>query len=151
MDTDNDLEQLFEELKIYETLWSKDVEKGFLKRYLKKYGPDSLFYKVKENDKIRYYTYYPSSIAKNLKKKDTIQSRNALIGEFTEKFVKYLFSKTELVSKKKLYIVNNAICPELGLTANSPADIVVSSRNERILDKNDIYLIGEVKMSLVWN
>ena len=54
MDTDNDLEQLFEELKIYETLWSKDVEKGFLKRYLKKYGPGSLFYKVKENDKIIY-------------------------------------------------------------------------------------------------
>jgi hypothetical protein len=42
MDTDNDLERLFEELKIYETLWSKDVEKGFLKRYLKKYRPDSL-------------------------------------------------------------------------------------------------------------
>ncbi|SHF22216.1 hypothetical protein SAMN02745195_02129 [Thermoanaerobacter uzonensis DSM 18761] len=151
MVTEHDFEQLFKELKIYETLWSKDVEKGFLKMYLKEYGIDSLFYKVEENDNIRYYTYYPSSISRNLKKKDTIQSRNALIGEFTEKFVKYLFSRTEIVSEKKLYVVNDVICPELGLTASSPADIVISSKNERVLNKDDIYLIGEIKMSLVWN
>lgn len=144
--------KLFKELQITQNLWNKDVEKGFFEIHLntKKIPPEKLFYELREDDLIKYYAYYPQKLSKVIKKKDTLQSRNSYIGEYTEKFVKHLFEELKIVQENNLYVINNVVCEELGLTSKTPADIVISTKKEPS-SKNDILLIGEVKMSIVWN
>lgn len=143
----------FTSLQITQNLWSKDVEKGFFEIYLniKKIPPEKLFYKLRENGLEKYYAYYPQKLSKTIRKKDTLQSRNSYIGEYTEKFVKYLFEQLEVVKQNNLYVINKVACEELGLTSKTPADVVISLKKEEPLSKEDILLIGEVKMSIVWN
>ena len=61
-------------------LWTKDKEIGFFNESSKFATPEQLFY---VNDDSRYYAYWPKSYKG---KKTTLQSRNALIENFTEKF-----------------------------------------------------------------
>ena len=82
-------------------------------------------------------------------KKTTIQSRNSLIGSFTEKWATDIIQ--QMVNDNKLYAVQGAMCEEIALTRQSPADVVIS-RSKGIEQKpEDILVIFEVKMSLVWN
>ena len=90
--------------------------------------------------------YWPKG---NKGKKATLQSRNSLIGNFTEKWTTDLFQT--LVEDKGLYAIQGAVCDEIGLTNRSPADVVISKKKDVILDPKDIVLIIEVKMSIVWN
>ena len=60
-------------------MWSKNSEISFFKECENFASPEQLFYLTEDN---KYLAYWP----KNYKgKKSTLQSRNSLIGNFTEK------------------------------------------------------------------
>lgn len=124
-------------------LWNKEVERRFFTESVKFATPEQLFYLT---DKNRYLAYWPKGYDG---KKSTLQSRNALIGNFTEKWTTDLIQ--EIVKDKRLFAVQGAICEEIALTNMSPADVVIS-RNKNINQQvEDIVAIIEVKMSIVWN
>ena len=124
-------------------LWNKEVERRFFTESVKFATPEQLFYVT---DKNRYLAYWPKGYDG---KKSTLQSRNALIGNFTEKWTTDLIQ--EIVKDKGLFAVQGAICDEIALTNMSPADVVIS-RNKNINQQaEDIVAIIEVKMSIVWN
>ncbi|MBI5043237.1 MAG: hypothetical protein HZC10_05290 [Nitrospirae bacterium] len=123
--------------------WNKEVERRFFTESVKFATPEQLFYVT---DKNRYLAYWPKGYDG---KKSTLQSRNALIGNFTEKWTTDLIQ--EVVKDKGLFAVQGAICEEIALTNMSPADVVIS-RNKSIDQRpEDILAIIEVKMSIVWN
>ncbi len=125
------------------SLWNEDIEKLFFNKSLDFATPEQLFYL---SDKEKYYAYWP----KNYKgKKTTLQSRNALIGKFTEKWATDILNT--IVNHKKLFAVKGAICNEIALTRQSPADVVISTNNKIEQKASDIKVIFEVKMSIVWN
>src|SRR3972149_2290921 len=97
-------------------------------------------------DKKRYLAYWPKNYDG---KKSTLQSRNALIGNFTEKWTTDLIQ--EIVKDKGLFAVQGAICEEIALTSMSPADVVISKNKNINQQPEDIVAIIEVKMSVVWN
>lgn len=124
-------------------LWNKEVEKNFFTESVKFATPEQLFYVT---DKNRYLAYWPKGYDG---KKGTLQSRNALIGNFTEKWTTDLIQ--EAVKDKGLFAVQGAICDEIALTNKSPADVVISKGKNINQRPGDIVAIIEVKMSIVWN
>ncbi|MBC8489690.1 MAG: hypothetical protein H8D45_27030 [Bacteroidetes bacterium] len=124
-------------------LWTKEKEIEFFNDSGKFATPEQLFY---FGDDSRYYAYWPKSYKG---KKSTLQSRNALIGNFTEKYSVDLLQ--DFANSKGLYAVQGAICNEIGLTPQSPADVVLSRKKQREQKTKDITAIFEVKMSIVWN
>jgi hypothetical protein len=124
-------------------LWNKDVESKFFTESVKFATPEQLFYVT---DKNRYFAYWPKGYDG---KKSTLQSRNALIGNFTEKWTTDLIQ--EVVKDKGLFAVQGAICDEIALTNMSPADVVISKSKNINQRPEDIVAIIEVKMSIVWN
>lgn len=127
----------------YEKMWSKEAELLFFKESRNFASPEQLFYLTEDN---RYLAYWP----KNYKgKKSTLQSRNSLIGNFTEKWTTDLIKN--LLQDEGLHAIQGVRCDEIGLNSRSPADIVISTRNKTQLKPKDILMIFEVKMSLTWN
>jgi len=124
-------------------LWSKDIEKSFFNKSFEFATPEKLFYVTNDN---KYLAYWPKGYKG---KKSTLQSRNSLIGKFTEKWTTDLLK--EVVKNTGLYAVQGAKCKELSLTDMSPADVVISKSNNIIQQPEDILIIIEVKMSVVWN
>jgi hypothetical protein len=124
-------------------LWNKEQEIRFFTEAKEFAKVEQLFYR---GDDGRYYAYWP----KNYKGvKGTLQARNALIGGFTEKWSADLLQ--DFAQSKGCYVVQGAICDEIGLPRLSPADLAVC-RTKNINQKpEDITLIIEVKMSVVWN
>lgn len=126
-----------------EKLWNKKSEERFFNEAMKFSTPEQLFY---VSDKDKYLAYWPKDYKG---KKNTLQSRNSLIGKFTEKWTTNLVQ--EVVNNKKLFAVQGAICEEIALPKLSPGDVVIS-KNKNIYQKpEDILAIIEVKMSVVWN
>ncbi len=125
------------------TLWNKDQEKDFFNNALSLASPEKLFYLTKDGN---YYAYWPKKYKGN---KTTLQSRNSFIGSYTEKYTSELFE--EISGKLNCYSVQGIICDEIGLTKNSRADVAICKTNNIIQKAEDIRLILEVKMSVVWN
>ena len=125
-------------------LWNPETETEFFTNATNSFAsPEQLFYVADDG---RYLAYWP----KNYKgKTSTLQSRNALIGNFTEKWTKDLLETC--VKPEGLYAVQGAVCRELELTSQSPGDVVISTKNNTQLNAEDILVIVEVKMSVVWN
>lgn len=124
-------------------LWTKDKEIEFFNEARKFATPEQLFYL---GDDSHYYAYWPKSYKGS---KSTLQSRNALIGNFTEKYtVDLLQNFANLIG---LYAVQGTICDEIGLTNQSPADVAFCKSKQREQKSKDIIVIFEVKMSIVWN
>lgn len=124
-------------------LWNKYQEKLFFINSKSFASPKQLFYKTDDG---RYLAYWPKRYKG---KKSTMQAKNSLIGNFTEKWVSDLFNN--LIDDENLFIVQQARIPSLGITSKSPADIVISTDDKKILKASQVKLICEVKMSLVWN
>lgn len=124
-------------------LWDKDFEKKFFIESMGFATPEQLFY-VTNSDK--YVAYWPKGY---LGEKSTLQSRNSLIGNFTEKWTTDLIQK--VINDKGLFAVQGAICEEIALTNMSPADVVISKKKNINQNPEDILAIFEVKMSIVWN
>ncbi len=124
-------------------LWNKHQEKLFFLNSKSFASPKQLFYKTEDG---RYLAYWPK---KYRGRKSTLQARNSLIGNYTEKWVADLFE--EIIGDENLHIVQQARIPSVGITSKSPADIVVATADKKILKASQVKLICEVKMSLVWN
>jgi len=124
-------------------LWSKDEERIFFKKTLEIATPEQLFYLT---DYGRFLAYWPK---KYKGKKTTLQSRNAFIGSYTEKWVKDLL--TPLAREFEAYAIHNVVCDEIGLGERSPADVAIVKTPKRGQKPEDILLLVEVKMSIVWN
>ena len=124
-------------------LWNKEQEIRFFTEAREFAKVEQLFYR---GDDGRYYAYWPKIY---MGIKDTLQARNALIGGFTERWSADLLQ--DFAQSKGCYVVQGAICDEMGLSKKSPADLAVC-RTKNINQKpEDITLIIEVKMSVVWN
>jgi hypothetical protein len=124
-------------------LWTKSKEIEFFTESKKFATPEQLFY---FGDDSRYYAYWPKSYRG---KKTTLQSRNALIGNFTERYSVDLLQG--FANTQNLYAVQGVICNEIGLTAQSTADVALCQSRQREQPVSNIKAIFEVKMSIVWN
>jgi len=126
-----------------EKLWNEEVEQRFFNEAQKFTTTEQLFY---VSDAGKYLAYWPKSYDG---KKSTLQSRNALIGNFTEKWTTDLIQG--IVKDKGLFAVQGAVCNEIALSNMSPADVVISRSKNINQAPEDILAIIEVKMSVVWN
>ncbi len=105
-------------------LWQKQNEIDFFKKSIDFATPEQLFYITEEN---KFYAYWQ----KNYKgTKSTLQSRNALIGTYTEKWCVELFN--EIGNKFNGYSIQGVICEEIGLTNKSPADVAICKTKDII-------------------
>ncbi len=124
-------------------LWSQDQEKNFFKKSLEFATPEQLFYVTKDKKFCAYWS-------KNYKgTKSTLQSRNSLIGSYTEKWTTDLFS--DIAKVVGGHSVQGVISEEIGLTRQSPADVAICKTKDIIQKPKSILIIIEVKMSVVWN
>lgn len=125
------------------TLWNQNQEKDFFIKSLEFATPEQLFYITKDK---RYLAYWPKNYDGT---KTTLQSRNSLIGSYTEKWATDLFS--EIAKMVNGYAVQGVIVEEVGLTNQSPADVAICKTKNVIQKPENILMIIEVKMSVVWN
>ncbi len=124
-------------------LWNNDIEITFFIEALKNFAaPEQIFYKLNSE----YYAYVPNGADGE---GQTLQSRNSLIGQFTEKWCKNLVEP--LAKKLSLYAVNGVICEKLGLTKRSSADLAFCTTDSVIQEPENVKLIFEIKMSVVSN
>lgn len=125
-------------------MWQIEDELNFFKGALSGGFATSkdLFYNI--NDK--YLAYIPKEIKQNI---PTLQSRNALIGSYTEIWCQKLLSP--IAKKFNLFALNGVVCEELGLIKSSRADLAFCSTNDIYQQAKNIKLIFEIKMSIVNN
>ncbi len=127
-----------------QNLWNQEVERSFFENSMSTFAsPEQLFYQTDDN---RLLAYWPKGYKG---KKSTLQSRNTLIGKFTETWINELIQNC--IINEGLFAVQGAICEEIGLTKKSPADVVIARQKKVNLNPEDILVIFEVKMSVVWN
>jgi len=125
------------------TFWNKDVEKNFFTEAMKNFAsPEQLFYKLTDG----YFAYVPKGKGAE---GQTLQSRNSLIGQYTEKWSKDFFQP--IAESLGLFAVNSVVCPELGLSTQSDADLAFCTTNETLQKSENIKLLFEIKMSIVNN
>ncbi len=111
-------------------LWGTSVEIDFFKSALSKFAePEQLFYKLGD----RYFAYIPKGQSAEGK---TLQSRNALIGTYTEKWCKNLLRP--IAEEMGLFAVNSVVCEEIGLTSNSSADPAFCTNQNSVQKPGDI-------------
>jgi hypothetical protein len=124
-------------------LWDINIEKKFFTDALGRFAtPEKLFYSLKSGK----FAYVPKDCDAE---GQTLQSRNALIGNFTETWAKKLF---ESIAKKfALFAVNTVECPEIGLIKRSEADLAFCTTDSKLQPAKNIKLIFEIKMSIVSN
>jgi hypothetical protein len=123
--------------------WDKDIEKRFFKEALNNFAsPEQLFYNLKDG----YFAYVPKGISAE---GQTLQSRNSLIGQYTEKWCKDFLKP--IAENLGLYAVNSVVCPELGLTTQSNGDLAFCSTYQTQQKAENIKLLFEIKMSIVNN
>ncbi|MBC6425056.1 MAG: hypothetical protein GDA51_00985 [Ekhidna sp.] len=123
--------------------WNKETEIRFFEEALKNFAsPEQLFYDLTDG----HFAYAPKN---KTTKGQTLQSRNALIGQYTERWCKDFFQP--IANDLKLHAVNSVVCPELGLTNTTDADLAFCTTNSTSQPAKNIKLIFEVKMSIVNN
>ena len=124
-------------------LWSKECEKDFFLKSLEFATPEQLFYVTKDQ---KLYAYWPKKYGDI---RTTLQSRNALIGNYTEKWGVDLFK--EIARKLDAFSVQGVVCEEIGLTRQSAADVTICKTKDIVQKPENILMIFEVKMSITWN
>lgn len=124
-------------------LWNNDIEIQFFNEALRSFAsPEQLFYNLQSG----YYAYIPKGLEAE---GQTLQSRNSLIGQFTEKWSKTIFEP--IAKKLGLHAVNSVVCDELGLSKRSSADLAFCTTNSTIQMPENVKLLFEIKMSIVSN
>lgn len=125
------------------SLWNNEIEIEFFRASLRNFAsPEQLFYKLNSG----YYAYVPSEIEGE---GQTLQSRNSLIGKFTENWSKSIFDP--IAKELGLYAVNDVVCEKLSLSARSSADLALCTTNDSNQIPENIKLLFEIKMSIVSN
>jgi hypothetical protein len=125
------------------SLWNPECEKDFFAKSLGLTTKEQLFYTTKDNQSVAYWP------KKYKYEKYTLQSRNSFIGKYTEKWIVDLLG--DFAKSKGLFAIQGVICEELGLTSKSSADVAFCKTNQLKQYPEDIVVIFEVKMSIVWN
>ncbi|MFY9598488.1 MAG: hypothetical protein WAP53_08915 [Dysgonamonadaceae bacterium] len=124
-------------------LWNNHTEIQFFKEALKSFAsPEQLFYNLENG----YFAYVPKNVSGE---GQTLQSRNTLIGQFTEKWARDLFEP--IARDFGLYAVNSVICEEIGLPRRSSADLAFCTTNSTTQKPENIKIIFEIKMSIISN
>lgn len=124
-------------------LWNTSTEIQFFKEALNTFAsPEQLFYRSGSD----WFAYFPKGLDA---KGATLQSRNSLIGRFTENWSKRFFDG--IANSLGLYAVNGVVCEEIGLTKRSSADLAFCATDAIEQKARDIKLIFEIKMSIVSN
>ncbi|HZK03768.1 MAG TPA: hypothetical protein VFC94_05115 [Bacteroidaceae bacterium] len=124
-------------------LWTTDTEINFFQEALKNFAStEQLFYNLKDG----YFAYVPKGMDAE---GQTLQSRNSLIGQYTEKWSKTVFDS--ISRELGLYAVNSVVCEELGLPKRSSADLAFCTTNKTNQKAENIKIIFEIKMSIVSN
>ena len=127
-----------------QSLWNQEVERIFFQKAMLDFAsPEQLFYLTHDS---QFLAYWPKGYKG---RKSTLQSRNSLIGQFTETWINQLIQNC--VKAQNLFAVQGAVCKEIELTEKSPADVVIARKKSVHLNPEDILVIFEVKMSVVWN
>ncbi len=125
------------------TLWNNQTEIQFFTDALKSFAtPEQLFYHLTDG----YFAYVPKGLSAE---GQTLQSRNSLIGQFTEKWCRDLLQP--IAKQLNLHAVNSVVCEELGLSRQSNADLAFCTTNEINQEAKNIKLLFEIKMSVVSN
>lgn len=124
-------------------LWCKTQEKLFFDKSRNFASHQQLFYRTDDG---RYLAYWPRGYRGA---KSTLQARNSLIGNYTEKWVSDLLN--HILEDSSLHVIQQAQIPSIGITRRSPVDIVIATENKKVLMPDEVKLIFEVKMSIVWN
>ncbi len=123
--------------------WNKGIEKKFFTEAMKNFAsPEQLFYKLTDG----YFAYVQKGKGAE---GQTLQSRNSLIGQYTEKWCKDFLQP--IAKELGLFAVHSVVCPELGLTSQSDADLAFCTTNETLQKAENIKLLFEIKMSIVNN
>ena len=130
-------------VSIMPDLWTKEKEIEFFTESRSFATAEQLFYFGDDN---RYYAYWPKTYTG---RKSTLQSRNSLIGNFTEKFSVDLLQ--EFAHSKGLFAVQGVVCDKIGLSNRSPADVAICTSRTTVQRAENILALFEVKMSIVWN
>ena len=118
--------------------WNTLTEKQFFIKALKDFAtPEQLFYKLKAGT----FAYVPKDMYAEGK---TLQSRNSLIGQFTEKWCKDLLHP--IARQLGLYAINGVICEEIGLTQKTSADLAFCTKNKINQEAKDIKLLFEIEL-----
>jgi len=134
---------LFNKNEIIMKLWDSDTEIKFFTEALNNFAsPEQLFYNLKSG----YFAYVPKGCDAE---GQTLQSRNSLIGQFTEKWCKTLFEP--IAKDLGLYAINSVVCDELGLSRQSSADLAFCTTNNTVQKPENIKILFEIKMSVVSN
>lgn len=124
-------------------MWTqKDETEFFLSSIKNNIDIQNLFYKIEDS----YFAYIPKENRNNIA---TLQSRNAIIGSWTEKWCKNLLD--EVAKQNNLYAVNGVICDELGINKQSSADLAFCTTEKIEQNTDNIKVIFEIKMSIVNN
>ncbi len=125
------------------TLWTTETEINFFQEALKNFAsPEQLFYNLRKG----HFAYVPKGIDAE---GQTLQSRNSLIGQYTERWSKTIFDS--IAKRLGLYAVNGVVCEELGLSRRSSADLAFCTTNKTSQKAENIKVIFEIKMSIVSN
>jgi hypothetical protein len=124
-------------------LWTKEKEIEFFTESRKFATPEQLFYVSRDK---KYFAYWPKTYKDE---KTTLQSRNSLIGNFTEKYSVDLLQ--HFASKHNWHSVQGAVCEEIGLSRQSSADVAICRTKDIVQKPENILILFEVKMSIVWN
>lgn len=124
-------------------LWGTDTEKSFFIESLKHFAtPQQLFYKLGNE----FFAYIPNNVSSG---NQTLQSRNTLIGKYTERWCKDLFES--IANDLNLYAINGVVCEELSLTPRSSADMAFCTTDSIVQKPENIKVLFEIKMSIVSN
>ena len=123
--------------------WNQENEVNFFREAMKSFASaEQLFYKLTDG----YFAYAPKG---KTTEGQTLQGRNSLIRQYTEKWCTEFLKP--IANKLGLFSINSVVCPELGLTNTTDADIAFCTTNDTNQVVKNIKLIFEVKMSVVNN
>ncbi|MDR3199371.1 MAG: hypothetical protein LBU34_15995 [Planctomycetaceae bacterium] len=124
-------------------LWNNETEKQFFMDAIGRFAtPEKLFYSLEAGK----FVYVPKGYGTE---GQILQARNALIGSFTETWVKNLLEP--IARKLKLFAVNTVECPNIGLHKRSEADLAFCTTDSKLQCAQNVKLIFEIKMSIVSN
>ncbi|MSN96694.1 hypothetical protein F1B92_05890 [Campylobacter sp. FMV-PI01] len=125
-------------------MWEINDEITFFKNALESNfaNKKDIFYEIDGE----FFAYIPKKEKRSF---PTLQSRNSLIGKYTEIWCQKLFKK--IAQKFGLFAINGVICEEIGLIPSSRADLAFCSKDSIIQKPKDIKIIFEIKMSIVNN
>lgn len=124
-------------------LWNKKEDEIFFNKTLDIATPEQLFYTSEDG---RYLAYWPKNYEG---KKSTLQSRNSYIGNYSEKWTKELLE--DIAEDIDAFSVSNVVSEEIELSNRSKADVAICKTNEQLQKPENILMIIEVKISVVWN